>query len=54
MRKIAFFDAKPYDKIQFDALKAQYDLEIKYFENKLNEDTATLAKGCEGDRKSVV
>ncbi len=48
MRKIAFFDAKPYDKIQFDALKAQYDLEIKYFENKLNEDTAALAKGCEG------
>lgn len=48
MRKIAFFDTKPYDKTWFESFKANYDFEIKYFENKLNEDTVTLAKGCEG------
>lgn len=47
MKKIAFFDTKPYDKICFDALKTAYNFNIKYFENKLNEDTVTLAKGCD-------
>jgi D-lactate dehydrogenase len=46
--KIAFFDAKPYDKPAFDALGEKNGLKIKYFETKLTEDTVTLAKGCDG------
>lgn len=45
MKKIAFFDAKPYDEICFDKIKNNYDFQIKYFESKLNEDTAHMAKG---------
>lgn len=47
MKKLAFFDTKPYDKVWFDKLKSEYGAEIKYFETKLNEDTAYLAKGCD-------
>ncbi|MBQ2781379.1 MAG: 2-hydroxyacid dehydrogenase [Clostridia bacterium] len=43
--RIAFFDAKPYDKPSFDKYGAEYGLEIKYFETKLNEDTVELASG---------
>lgn len=43
--KIAFFDAKPYDMPGFDRRAAGTDLEIKYFETKLNEDTVSLAAG---------
>lgn len=46
--KIAFFDAKAYDKPGFDAHTAGTGLEIKYFETKLNEDTVSLAKGFDG------
>ena len=46
--KLAFFDAKPYDKPGFDAHAAGTGLEIKYFETKLNEDTASLARGFDG------
>ena len=42
---IAFFDAKPYDKPSFDALAEEHGITIKYFETKLNEDTAELAHG---------
>ncbi len=45
--KLAFFDAKPYDRPSFDALAEQNGIRIKYFETKLNEDTAELAKGCD-------
>lgn len=45
--KIAFYDAKQYDKDWFDKIKENYDAKIKYFEVKLNEDTAALAKGCD-------
>lgn len=45
MRKLAFFDTKPYDRIWFDKLNSKY--EIIYFENKLNPQTARLAGGCE-------
>lgn len=48
MKKIAFFDTKEYDKVWFDKLKKDYDIELKYFETKLNEDTAVLAMGCDG------
>lgn len=46
--KIAFFDAKPYDKPSFDKYTKDSGLEIKYYETKLNEDTVALAKGCDG------
>lgn len=46
--KIAFFDAKPYDKPGFDAYSAGPGLEIKYFETKLNADTVSLASGFDG------
>ncbi len=48
MKTIAFFDAKPYDRIWFDRFKDEYGFEIRYFENKLNGDTALLARGCDG------
>lgn len=48
MFKIAFFDSKPYDKIWFNELKSSYDIEIKFFENKLNKDTAILTNGFDG------
>ena len=46
--KIAFFDAKPYDRPGFDAYAAGTGLEIKYFETRLNEDTVSLASGFDG------
>lgn len=47
MKKLAFFDTKPYDKEWFTPANDGY-FQIKYFENKLNEDTANLARGCDG------
>ena len=47
MNKIAFFDTKPYDKLWFEQLDHP-ELRFKYYENKLDEDTAGLAKGCSG------
>ncbi|MGN1090813.1 MAG: 2-hydroxyacid dehydrogenase [Huintestinicola sp.] len=44
MEKIAFFDTKPYDKESFTNHNTGYD--IRFFEDKLNPDTAALAKGC--------
>ncbi len=46
--KIAFFDTKPYDKPSFDRYAADSGVEFKYFETKLNEDTAELANGFDG------
>ncbi len=46
--KIAFFDAKPYDKTSFDEQGAQHGITFKYFETKLNEDTVDLAHGFDG------
>ncbi len=43
--RIAFFDAKPYDKPSFDKYAKEYGVKIKYFETKLNEDTVDLANG---------
>ena len=43
--KVAFFDAKSYDKVGFDRYAAGTDMEIKYFETHLNEDTVSLAAG---------
>ena len=46
--KIAFFDAKPYDKPSFDKYGAQSGVDFKYFDTKLNEDTVELAHGADG------
>ena len=48
MMKLAFFDTKPYDKPGFDEHIAGTDIEIKYFETRLGEDTVQLAKGFDG------
>lgn len=46
--KIAFFDAKPYDKPSFEKYGQEKGIKFKYFETKLNEDTVDLAKGFDG------
>lgn len=46
--KIAFFDAKSYDKPSFDRFGGEQEVEFKYFEAKLNEDTVKLAHGFDG------
>jgi len=45
MKKIAFFDAKPYDREWFDKVNKEY--EIKYLESKLTPATAQLAAGSD-------
>lgn len=45
--KIAFFDSKPYDISSFEKAAQDKDLTIKYYETKLNSDTAQLAKGAQ-------
>ncbi|MBQ7935831.1 MAG: 2-hydroxyacid dehydrogenase [Clostridia bacterium] len=46
--KIAFFDTKSYDKPSFDHYGKEHGITFKYYETKLNEDTAALARGCDG------
>lgn len=48
MIKIAFYDAKPYDMPSFLKYGKERDIEFKFFDAKLNEDTASLAKGFDG------
>lgn len=48
MKNIAFFDTKPYDRVWFDRLKDKYGFEFKYFESKLNSDTAVMCAGLDG------
>lgn len=43
--KLAFFDAKPYDKLSFDYYAKLRNIEITYFEDKLNITTVGLANG---------
>jgi D-lactate dehydrogenase len=43
--KIAFFDAKIYDREFFDKENERYDFEIKYFAPRLNSDTVKLCDG---------
>ena len=45
--KVAFFDAKPYDIPSFERYGALRGVAFKFYETKLNEDTAPLADGCE-------
>ncbi|MBN1494032.1 MAG: 2-hydroxyacid dehydrogenase [Candidatus Omnitrophica bacterium] len=43
--KIAFFDAKPYDKGSFEAVNKEFGFEIKYFKSHLTEDNVSLTQG---------
>ena len=46
--KFAFFDAKPYDITSFQKYGEENGITFKYFETKLNADTADLARGFDG------
>lgn len=46
MKKIAFFDAKPYDRNSFDQVNRNY--QIEYFDSPLTAQTAPLARDCDG------
>lgn len=46
--KIAFFDTKPYDRPSFEKYGEENGIKFKFFEAKLNEDTADLAAGYDG------
>ena len=46
--KIAFFDAKPYDRPAFEKYGNEWGVEFKYFETKLTQDTVELANGFDG------
>lgn len=48
MRKFAMFDAKPYDEPAFRRHAKAAGIEIKFFETRLNRDTAALAEGFDG------
>lgn len=43
--KVALFDAKPYDRKFFEQANQDYGYQLKFFEYKLNEETATIARG---------
>ena len=45
MKKIAFFDTKPYDKRSFDEVNASYGFDIKYFKTRLSKETVELTDG---------
>ena len=47
MIKIAFYDAKPYDKPSFEQYGGLHEMKFRFLETKLNEDTVELAKGCD-------
>ena len=44
-KKVAFFDAKPYDMESFEEVNKKHGYIIKFFPQHLNADTAYLAKG---------
>ena len=47
MINIAFYDTREYDKASFLRSGAGKDVEFRFLETKLNEDTAVLAAGCD-------
>ena len=44
---IAFFSAKPYDRIWFEPMAKEYDHELRFIELPFSEETMFLAKGYE-------
>ena len=47
MIKTAFYDTKNYDKPSFERYGQQHDVQFRFLETKLNEDTVELANGCD-------
>ncbi len=47
MNKIAFYDAKSYDRTWFDRAGPRAGLTLLYLETRLTPDTAVLARGCD-------
>ena len=47
MIKVAFYDAKEYDKPSFEHYGNLHGIRFRYLETKLNEDTADLARGSD-------
>lgn len=47
-KKIAFFDAKPYDKKSFSEVNKEFGFDITYFETHLNSQTASLSEDFDG------
>ena len=47
MIKIAFFDTKEYDKASFARYEKPGEIEFKFLETKLTEDTVELANDCD-------
>lgn len=45
--KVAFFDAKEYDRASFEKSNADGEFDIRFFETRLTEATAKLAEGCD-------
>jgi D-lactate dehydrogenase len=43
--RIAFFDAKPYDRDSFDLMNKKFNFEIKYFKYHLSPESVIMAKG---------
>lgn len=46
--RIAFFDAKPYDKKAFNELSSDFGIDFTYFDARLNPQTSNLAAGYDG------
>ena len=44
---VAFFDTKSYDRPAFLRHGKEAGIDFKFFETKLNADTASLARGCD-------
>ena len=47
MIKMAFFDAKPYEIEAFRKWNSDGEIDIRYMEHKLNDQTVDSAKGCD-------
>ena len=45
--RIAFFDARPYDKSIFDAVNENFGYDIKYFKFNITADNASIAEGAD-------
>jgi len=48
MKRIAFFDTKPYFRTAFDAGNERFGFTIKYYDSRLNVDTVALTGGFDG------
>ena len=47
MKTVAFFDTKPYDRESFSRFIDEEKYSFRFFENKLNRDTASMAACCD-------